>query len=56
MVASASKCSGSDKTEVQCGSTMVASTSLGFKRIPECATLDSRVSDQGRICDFIYPV
>ncbi len=27
---------------------------LGFKPIPECATLDSRVSDQGRICDFIY--
>ncbi len=27
---------------------------LGFKLIPECATLDSRVSDQGRICDFIY--
>ncbi len=29
---------------------------LGFKPIPECATLDSRVSDQGRICDFIYRV
>ncbi len=28
--------------------------SLGFKPIPECATPDSRVSDQGRICDFIY--
>ncbi len=27
---------------------------LGFKPIPECAALDSRVSDQGRICDFIY--
>ncbi len=27
---------------------------LGFKPIPECATLNSRVSDQGRICDFIY--
>ncbi len=27
---------------------------LGFKPIPECATLDSRVSDQERICDFIY--
>ncbi len=27
---------------------------LGFKPIPECATLDSRVSDQGRICDFIF--
>ncbi len=27
---------------------------LGFKPIPECATLDSRVSDQGRICDFVY--
>ncbi len=27
---------------------------LGFKPIPECATLDSCVSDPGRICDFIY--
>ncbi len=27
---------------------------LGFKPIPECTTFDSRVSDQGRICDFIY--
>ncbi len=27
---------------------------LGFKPIPEYATLDSRVNDQGRICDFIY--
>ncbi len=27
---------------------------LGFKPIPECDTLDSRVSDQGRICDFIH--
>ncbi len=27
---------------------------LGFKPIPECTTLDSRVSDQGRIFDFIY--
>ncbi len=24
---------------------------LGFKPIPECANLDSRVSDQGKICD-----
>ncbi len=30
------------------------SRQLGFKPIPECATLDSRVGDQGRICDFIY--
>ncbi len=29
---------------------------LGFKPIPECATLDSHVSDQERICDFIYRV
>ncbi len=28
----------------------------GFKPLPECAILDSRVSDQGRICDFIYRV
>ncbi len=27
---------------------------LRFKPIPECATLDSHVSDQGRIRDFIY--
>ncbi len=28
--------------------------SLGFKPIPERATLDSHVSDQGRIRDFTY--
>ncbi len=27
---------------------------FGFKPIPGCATIDSRVSEQGRICDFIY--
>ncbi len=32
----------------------VAVTLLGFKPTPECATLDSRVTDQGRIYDFIY--
>ncbi len=27
---------------------------LGFKPIPECTTLDSCASDQGRIRDFTY--
>ncbi len=40
------ECKQTDHQEVQ--------VALGFKPIPECATLDSCVSDQGRICDFIY--
>ncbi len=36
------------------GLLIVIRNTLGFKPIPECATLDSHVSNQGRICDFIY--
>ncbi len=32
----------------------IVSLLLGFKPIPECANLDSRVSDQGKICDSTY--
>ncbi len=44
----------SQHTAFTFSNTIMEGQQLGFKPIPECAALDSRVSDQGRICDFIY--